>query len=293
MYLLVGASGFLGSYILKNILEMTEEDVLAADVMCVGENKGRLKWQKCDVTKEQDVLALNEITKKADNLKVIYLPVFFNVNKNPANDKIAWNVNITSYARFVDIMENIKVFYSMSTDMMYRIDSDCPYKETDPITPMNDYALHKAVEERMAIAKGYNIIRSPVMMGASLSPSKKHFFDDIVSNLRSGQKMEFFTDSWRSMIDFETVAKTIIALINTPEAQQYPIVNVAGDESLSKYDFALRLADKYNLDKSLIVPISMDNDDKIWKEKRPKKILLDNTLCKKILGIKELKLNIL
>lgn len=104
--------------------------------------------------------------------------------------------------------------------------------------------------------------------------------------------MEFFTDSWRSMIDFDTVAKTLIALTNTPEAQKHSVVNVAGDESLSKYDFALRVADKYGLDKSLIVPVSMDGDTMIWKEKRPKKILLDNTLCKRILGLNELKIKI-
>ena len=61
---------------------------------------------------------------------------------------------------------------------------------------------------------------------------------------------------------------------------------------LSKYDFALRLAEKYGLDKNLVVPISMDNDTKIWTEKRPKKILLDNHLVKHILKLKELKIKI-
>jgi len=42
----------------------------------------------------------------------------------------------------------------------------------------------------------------------------------------------------------------------------------------------------------LIVPISMDENETIWREKRPKKILLDNTLCKQILGLSELKINI-
>jgi len=292
MYLIVGANGFLGSYLIKNILEMTNENILATDLNCPEESRARVAWQKCDITSEEDVISLNEKTKTESNLKVIYLPVFFNVNKNPANDKVAWNVNIISYARFLDLMENIKVFYSLSTDMLYKIDRDVPYKEDDILSPMNDYALHKAAEERMAIAKGYNIFRLPVMMGPSLSSVKKHFYDDIVSNLKNGQKMEFFTDSWRSMIDFDTVAKTLISLINTSEAQKHPIVNVAGDECLSKYDFALRLADKYDLDKSLIVPISMDENETIWREKRPKKILLDNTLCKQILGLSELKINI-
>lgn len=292
MYLIVGANGFLGSYLIKNILEMTDEPILAADLNCPTETRERVEWTKCDITNDADVAALNAKTKNETDLKVIYLPVFFNVNKNPANDKTAWKVNIVGYARFIDALENIKVFYSLSSDMLFSIDRDEPYKETDSLSPMNDYARHKIAQEAMAHAKGYNIVRLPVMMGASLSPVKKHFFDDIVSNLKNGRKMEFFTDSWRSMIDFDTVAKTLIALTNTPEAQKHSVVNVAGDESLSKYDFALRVADKYGLDKSLIVPVSMDGDTMIWKEKRPKKILLDNTLCKRILGLNELKIKI-
>lgn len=176
--------------------------------------------------------------------------------------------------------------------MLYKEDRDIPYTEHDEITPMNDYARHKAVEERMLEAKGYNVVRLPVMMGPSLSLVKKHFYDDIVSNLRAGKSMEFFTDSWRSMIDFDTVSQILVKLMETPSAHQYPIVNIAGDEALSKYEFALRLADKYGLDKNLVIPISMDNDTKIWTEKRPKKILLDNSLVKQILNLKELKIKI-
>ena len=293
MYLIVGAKGFLGSSLIKNILSMTKDEVVAADVNYVEtEQEPRLSWQNCDITKEEDVERLREYLKEKNNIKVIYLPVYFNVNKNPEVDKQAWNVNILSFARFLDIFDKVSAFYGISTDMLYKEDRDTPYTEHDEITPMNDYARHKAIEERMLEAKGYNIVRLPVMMGPSLSAVKKHFYDDIVSNLQSGKPMEFFTDSWRSMIDFDTVSQTLIRLIETPEAQQYPIVNIAGDEALSKYDFALRLAEKYGLDKNLVVPISMDNDTKIWTEKRPKKILLDNHLVKHILKLKELKIKI-
>ena len=294
MYLIVGANGFFGNYLIKNILQHTDEEILATDVTCpVLEGKEpRLNWIKCDITKTEDIQHLNNLTQEESNLKVIYLPVFFNVNKNPANDKIAWNVNIISYAHFLDIMENMSVFYSISTDMLFKKSRETPYSEEDIPEPLNDYAKHKLIEEKMALAKGYNIVRLPVMMGTSLSPSKKHFYDEIIDTLKSGEKMEFFIDSWRSMIDFNTASETLLRLINTSEAQKYPIVNISGDEGLSKYDYALRVAEKHNLDKSLIIPLSMDSDTHIWKEKRPKKVLLDNKLAKKILNIQEIKINI-
>ena len=293
MYLIVGAKGFLGSYLIKNILSMTNDEVVAADVNYVEMEKNpRLKWKSCDITNEKDIEDLQQSLAGKENIKVIYLPVFFNVNKNPSFDKQAWKVNVLSFAHFLDIIDKVSACYGISTDMLYKEDRDIPYTEHDEISPMNDYARHKAIEERMLEAKGYNVVRLPVMMGPSLSAVKKHFYDDIVSNLQAGKSMEFFTDSWRSMIDFDTVSQTLIRLIETPSSRQYPIVNIAGDEALSKYDFALRLADKYGLDKNLVVPISMDNDTKIWTEKRPKKILLDNKLVKQILQLNELKIKI-
>ena len=293
MYLVVGANGYLGSYLIKNILEYTGENIIATDIGSDFQTENpRIKWLSCDISKKENIEELNQLTRQEKDLKIIYLPVFFNVNKIPENDKKAWNINVISFANFLDVMENVKSFYSISTDMLFKKDSDIPYNEHAEISPMNDYARHKAIEERMAEAKGYNIVRLPVMMGPSLSPVKKHFYDDIISTLQSGKSMEFFIDSWRSMIDFDTVAKTILRLIETPDAKKYPIINIAGDEALSKYDFALRLAEKYGLDKSLVVPVSMDNDNKIWVEKRPKKILLDNKLVKQILGLNELKIKI-
>ena len=187
MYLVVGANGYLGSYLIKNILEYTGENIIATDIGSDFQTENpRIKWLSCDISKKENIEELNQLTRQEKDLKIIYLPVFFNVNKNPENDKKAWNINVISFANFLDVMENVKSFYSISTDMLFKKDSDIPYNEHAEISPMNDYARHKAIEERMAEATGYNIVSLPVMMGPSLSPVKKHFYDDIILN-----KMEF------------------------------------------------------------------------------------------------------
>ena len=104
--------------------------------------------------------------------------------------------------------------------------------------------------------------------------------------------MKFFMDSWRSIIDFNTAAEALLELMESREAAAYRIVNIAGDEALSKYDAALRIAKKYDLDTSRILPVSMKDDTEIWKERRPGKILLDNTLVKKLLHRAELKFSL-
>ena len=75
-------------------------------------------------------------------------------------------------------------------------------------------------------------------------------------------------------------------------SQNYPIVNISGDEALSKYDIGLRICNSNNLDIDKVKAISMDDNNGIFTVKRAKSTLLDNSLLKQILGLTELKINI-
>ncbi|WP_298068279.1 sugar nucleotide-binding protein [uncultured Mailhella sp.] len=291
MYVVIGAGGFLGSYLIKNLTEKTDEEILAASRDVKNAVEGRIRWVHCDVLNDTSLHSLTQRINRERKRKIIWLPAFFNTCK--AYDRyVAWNTNITAYAKFIGMLEGFEVFYSISTDMVFSKDSDIPYREDAAVSPLNDYARHKLAEEAMAAAAGIHIVRLPVMMGRSLSPYKKHFFDEIIENNRRGLGMKFFMDSWRSIIDFNTAAEALLELMESREASAYRIVNIAGDEALSKYDAALRIAKKYDLDTSRILPVSMKDDTEIWKERRPGKILLDNTLVKKLLHRAELKFSL-
>ena len=60
IYLIVGANGFIGSYMIKNIIEKTDKKILAVDCNIEGkENTSRLEWLECDITKQSDIEKLN------------------------------------------------------------------------------------------------------------------------------------------------------------------------------------------------------------------------------------------
>ena len=51
MYVVVGANGYLGSYVVKNILEKTNENVLAlARHFDLWEDEKRVEWKHCDIS---------------------------------------------------------------------------------------------------------------------------------------------------------------------------------------------------------------------------------------------------
>lgn len=292
MYLIIGANGFLGSYLIKNILEKTNDKILATD-LSICENNSRLTWEKCDITNINDLQKIKNITQNEENLKVIFLAAYHKPDLVLQNPKIAWNVNVVALANFLYIMNNIKIMYYPSTEVVYGQGIDgYKFKEDDKLNPANKYGELKTIAERMVNVAGFNVVRFPVLMGPSLAPNKKHFYDEIIEKLQNGEKIEMFKDQFRSMIDFDTASKVVIDLIETPEAQQYKILNIAGDEKLSKYELAIRIADKYNLNKNNIIGISMDTDNKIFTAKRAKETILDNSLVKKVLKLNELKIKI-
>jgi len=62
------------------------------------------------------------------------------------------------------------------------------------------------------------------------------------------------------------------------------IYNIGGSERQSKYEFALKLANVFKLDKSLINPVSINDADD--KAPRPPDVSLDSSKAKKELNVK-------
>lgn len=93
-------------------------------------------------------------------------------------------------------------------------------------------------------------------------------------------------------MSFNQCAYYLVSLIEKFGACPEKIVNIAGDDVMSKYDAALALADKYNLDKNLIKPISVNSLNGIFKAKRAASSVLDNGKLKSLLNINEIHLEI-
>lgn len=291
MYLIVGANGFLGSYLIKNILEKTNDKILATDLICPKNINNRVEWFKCDITNLDDLNTLYTKTKK-EKLKVLFLAAYHHPDLVLKNPKIAWNVNIIALANFLGIFDNIERMYYPSTEVVYGEMADEPFKEDAKLNPVSRYGELKTVAERIVNVAGYNVVRFPVLIGPSLQEEKKHFYDVIVETVKSGKDMEMFSDQLRSMIDFDTAAKVVVDLVETPQAQKFPIVNVSGDEALSKYELGIRICRANGLDETKIKPISLDDDNEIFTARRAKSTLLDNSLVKQILNLRELKIRI-
>jgi dTDP-4-dehydrorhamnose reductase len=74
----------------------------------------------------------------------------------------------------------------------------------------------------------------------------------VVSSLRQGNKINIVTDQINNPTFIDDIVQAINKII---DFKKTGIFNIGGREFLSRYDFTLRIADFFRLDKSLINPI--------------------------------------
>jgi len=292
MYVIIGATGFLGSYMVKNILERTSDTLLAA-ARHPGKDWGsRVVWASCDVTSPQEVdefVSKHELSKA----KIIYLAAYHHPDQVEQNPHLAWHTNVTSLSYFLNALpDDVAAFYYPSTDSVYGESGDgCPFKECAELHPVNRYGRQKCVAEQLVTGYGRHVVRFPFLIAPSLVEGKPHFYDKIVTSLQEGRRVKMFSDSRRSAITFDTAAALTVALLEqTGSVPQ--VMNVCGDRPYSKYEIGLLIADRIGVSRELIQPVSAMEDNKIFTVPRAKSTLMDNSLLKQTLGIKRIDLEL-
>jgi dTDP-4-dehydrorhamnose reductase len=295
VYLIIGANGFIGAYMIKKILTYSNEMILATansnnhlSLIC----DKRVQWRHLDVSDFAGVDLLSEDTAIThESLKIIYLAAYHHPDQVEKNLQFAWHINITCLSYFINKFYDTRCFFYPSTEMVYGDGGENKkFNEESSLNPLNLYGKHKKIAEEIVYGAGKNVLRFPVLMGPSLLMHKKHFYDCIIEDLSQGKRVEMFSDMYKSMLDFDTVAKITITLMESYTEDMAKCLNVSGDESLSKYDVGVRIAQKHGYPTNLIRPISLSDDNAIFAVKRPRSVLLDNAKVKKLLHLEEIRM---
>ena len=288
MYLVVGANGFLGAYVVQTILEQMDEPILATarslkQVVAYG---SRVTWKSLDVTDVRSVRQLADSLCGEDaSLKILYFAAYHHPDEVAKHPQLAWHINVTCLSYFLNFFPEAMMFYP-STEMVYGESmGDVPLAEEAALRPVNLYGEQKAVAEAVVRGAHHHVVRFPVLMGPSLLRHKKHFYDVIVEHLAQGQPIDMFQDTKKSMLDFRTAAHLLVKLTRLPKEKIPHILNISGDEALSKYEVGLRIAEKHHADAALIHPIRQEEDRTIFQMKRPQQTILDNRKVKELLGL--------
>lgn len=293
MYIVVGANGFLGSYVVKSLVTDTDEEIIAT---YHGSRENlyypRVNWVNLDVTDAESVAKLEQLIENTAECKIFYFAACHNLDLVKREPDFARRINITALKGFLEVFSGAQCLYFSSTDCVYGENTrDIPFfKENDPTRPVSEYGRQKLEAEELVRSFGFNVVRLPFMVGTSLLESKKHFYDNIVEKAMQGQDFTLADGLWRSALDYESVADILVKLSmrkNVPHT-----LNLCGDESLSKYDVGALIAKKHNLPMKHIIKTPEAEIMKLFYETRTSSTAMDNSLLKSVLGVSEIKIRI-
>ncbi len=224
----------------------------------------------------------SEILNSLKSIKptlLIHAAGLTNVEACEANPELAHHVN-------VDLSENlakacaasgISLVY-ISTDHLFS--TNTPFlDEKHPLRPLNIYAKTKALaEEKILLAYPQALIIRTNFYG--WGPPYRHSFSDIViSSLRENKTVHLFQDVFYTPILIETLVKTVQGLV---DSKAKGIFHVVGDERVSKYEFGIQIAERFNLNPDLIKSASLKDQPKLVK--RPFEMSLSNKKTCELLG---------
>lgn len=195
-----------------------------------------------------------------------------NVDWNELNSKEAWENNVKNLNRLLEVISEKKIdFGFFSTDYLFN-GNEGLYSEESVPDPLNIYGKHKLAAEIMVnsfLPNNNYIFRTTLVFGCE--SQKKNYLYTTLKNLSENKEMKSATDLVATPTYACDIAKFVIKTIAD---KKYGTYNLAGDEFISRFDFANKIAEAFNLNKSLIIPVKY-NDLKL-KTKRPLKGGLTN-----------------
>jgi UDP-4-amino-4,6-dideoxy-N-acetyl-beta-L-altrosamine transaminase/dTDP-4-dehydrorhamnose reductase len=223
-------------------------------------------------TAKIDVLSrssLMEAISYFDPDVVIHCASLTNVDFCELNQDLTEKVNING-TRVISqsiINSHCKLVY-VSSDSVYE-GVKGGYSESDPVNPQNYYGESKYRGELEALEVDGSLILRTNIFGWNVQ-NKNSLAEWILHELRENRYIEGFKDVYFSSIYTFPLANMIDAAI---DKNLKGIYNCGGSTSLSKYDFAVMLSEKFGLNKALIKPISAD--DYSFRAKRAKNLTMN------------------
>jgi len=258
--LVTGASSLPGYRLIREALERGHEIIGLHYSNPIPLKNEKLTKIKLDI---RDTSSLSNLIINKQPEVIVHMAALGNVDQCEKDHDLAWNVTARPSMAIASIARKIGVFVLyLSTDYVFD-GIRGGYKEKDPPAPINYYGLVKLVGEiaSQSVDK-YAIVRASSIYG--FGPGRMNFAKFLINKLQNSEEVRALVDQYTTPTQATLLAKALIEII---EEKLTGIFHVTG-ERLSRYDFAVKVAEKLGFDKTLIKPAKMEEMN--WIAKRPK-----------------------
>ena len=276
--LVTGASGLLGN----KIVTLAEHDfhVTPTDVT----EPLHPNAVRADIT---DAAAVSGLFGKLNPEIVIHTASETNVDRCETEKDRAWKINVEGTRNIAEACQKVNAkMVCISTDYVFDGEKGL-YEEEDTPNPIDFYGLTKLEGEKQVIrrCKNYAVLRTSVLYGRH--PWKQDFATWVINKLKQNQEITVVDDHFNTPTLADNLA-TMALEVGARDLQG--VFHTSGRERISRYDFARKIAQTFNLNSGLIKPIKM-NELKAWVAKRPKDSSLNTKKIQEQLKTKPLNIN--
>ena len=251
--IITGSNGLLGQNLLN--LFLSEKKKYKIFGFSKGKNRSGstdFEYQDIDITNKK---FLEEKIKQIKPNFIINTAAMTNVDACE-NDKTGCydlNVNVVEY--LITICEEINAhLIHISTDFIFD-GTKGNYTEEDIPNPLSYYGKTKLISEQLLQKSTikFTILRTILVYGLVIDMSRSNIVLWVKESLENKKEITIVNDQFRTPTFVEDLALTCKISI---DKKATGVFNISSNQLLSIYEIAQEIADTFQLDKTLIKPIS-------------------------------------
>ena len=248
--LLTGSNGLLGQ---KLAARLHQEPGVQLVATSRGPNKlaqryPALRYVPLDVS---DAAQVRQVLAQERPTHVIHTAALTQADECELNQAACWQHNVTAVQHLAAACAEAGIHLThLSTDFVFSGETG-PLAEDAVPAPVNFYGESKLAAERVVQASPgrWAIARTVLVYGVAHDYGRTNLVLWVRDALRAGRPIQVVADQWRTPTLAEDLAEGCW-LLARQSAQG--LFHLSGDEFLTPYDLALRVAAHFNLDARLI-----------------------------------------
>lgn len=246
--LITGANGLLGQKLALLMDEDPDIELIATARKSLSYTLQNGVFAKMDVENKEDIVSVFFEHKPEI---IIHTAAMTQVDDCEIHREKCWAANVTSVELLNEACQwyNTHLIY-VSTDFIFD-GSRGPVDENEKPGPVNFYGESKLAAEKIIQASPlkWSILRTVLVFGITPDMSRSNIVLWVKNSLEQGKPIKVVNDQWRTPTLAEDLA---MGCYLTAKKSAPGIFNISGKDFMSPYDIAIKTADYFNLDKSLI-----------------------------------------
>ncbi len=248
--IITGVNGLLGQKLLEqgiNKYKVVGMDIHDESFI----KKTKFEYHQLDITKRRQ---LKKLVSSLQPEYIINTAAMTDVDGCEAQREECWKINVEAIENLIyAVRETRTKIIQLSSDYVFD-GKNGPYSETSVPKPLGYYGKSKLASENLLIAAGIEsaIVRTMVLYGDGVE-IRPNFVTWLIEKLKNGKSVNIVNDQFGNPTLVDDLAHAIFEII---ERKKWNLYHISGSELIDRYNFALKIADVFKLNKNLITPIT-------------------------------------